>query len=292
MNAYVQSYSQQQCALLADLAVNALIAEVNLTPKPALVDRRGSGAHDDLSLVLMEQSAYSLRPMFLQMAQAAFLHADCLQTLREVIGAIGRAGEVAMLETTYGVNTHRGAIWALGLLVTATALAIHNHYSLYAYDLCKVAGKIAKLEDRLIPLQQSSHGQQVQQKLGIKGAKAQAQEGFPAIVEHALPQLHYSRKISGNELAARVDALLALMSILDDTCVLYRAGRIGLNRMQKGARYVLRCGGYATVAGQSALNFLEMDLMRLRASPGGAADLLAATLFLDWVEHNLNEEGT
>ena len=98
MNAYVQSYSQQQCALLADLAVNALIAEVNLTPKPALVDRRGSGAHDDLSLVLMEQSAYSLRPMFLQMAQAAFLHADCLQTLREVIGAIGRAGEVAMLE--------------------------------------------------------------------------------------------------------------------------------------------------------------------------------------------------
>ncbi|WP_151811691.1 triphosphoribosyl-dephospho-CoA synthase [Acinetobacter bereziniae] len=291
MNAYVQPYSRQQCALLADLAVEALIAEVNLTPKPALVDQRGSGAHDDLSLVLMEQSAHSLRPMFLQMAQAAFLHADCLQTLREVIGSIGRAGEAAMLDTTQGVNTHRGAIWALGLLVTATALAIHHQSPIRAYDLCQHAGKIAKLEDRFIPQQTLSHGQQVQQKLGAKGAKAQAQEGFPAIVEHALPQLHYSRQVYGNELAARVDALLALMSILDDTCVLYRAGQVGLTRMQKGARYVLRCGGYATVAGQCALNFLEMDLMRLRASPGGAADLLAATLFLDWVEHNLNEEG-
>ncbi|MCH4246583.1 MAG: triphosphoribosyl-dephospho-CoA synthase [Acinetobacter populi] len=292
MNAYVQSYFLPHCKLLADLAVKALLAEVNVTPKPALVDQRGSGAHDDLTLELMEQSAYSLGPMFLEMAQAAFLHHTCLKTLREVIGAIGRAGEAEMLETTQGVNTHRGAIWALGLLVTATALTIQAQQPLIANELCHCAAKLAQLEDRFIPKKFLSHGQQVQKTLGAKGAKAQAQQGFPAIVKHGLPQLRYSRKVYGNEVVARIDALLAIMVTLEDTCVLYRAGQIGLTRMQEGARYVLTCGGYATVAGKCALNFLEMDLMQLRASPGGAADLLAATLFLDWIEHHNNQEGT
>lgn len=290
MNAYVQPLPIQQYAGFADLAVKALIAEVNLTPKPALVDQRGSGAHDDLTLELMEQSAYSLRPMFLEMAQAAFHHHACLQTLREAVGAIGRAGEAAMLETTDGVNTHRGAIWALGLLVTAAALAVRVHQPLMASELCRRAGELAQLEDRFIPPQLLSHGQQVQKSMGVKGAKAQAQEAFPAILEHGLPQLRNSRKIYSNESAAQVDALLAIMSILDDTCILYRAGQIGLTRMQKGARSVLNCGGYATAVGRRALASLEMDLMRLRASPGGAADLLAATLFLDWIERHNHED--
>ena len=290
MNAYVQPFPIQDCAWLADLAVEALIAEVNLTPKPALVDQRGNGAHDDLSLELMEQSAYSLRPMFVEMAQAAFLHHTCLQTLREVIGGIGRAGEEKMLQATHGVNTHRGAIWALGLLVTAAALATRLHRPLIAMELCQCAGDIARLEDRFLPQQATSHGQHVQKTLGAKGAKQQAQDGFPAVIQCGLPQLKNSRKAHGNEIAARVDALLAIMSTLDDTCVLYRAGELGLSRMQKGTRYVLQCGGYSTAAGQCAYNFLEMDLMRLRASPGGSADLLAATLFLDWLER-INSEG-
>ncbi|WP_374668180.1 triphosphoribosyl-dephospho-CoA synthase [Acinetobacter sp.] len=291
MNAYVQPYFLQQCIWLADAAVESLIDEVHLTPKPALVDQRGSGAHDDLSLELMVQSAHSLRPMFIEMAQAAYQQHACLQTLRETIGAIGRAGEAAMLSTTQGVNTHRGAIWALGLLVTSTALSLRNRNVCTAEQLCQQAGQLAQLEDTYISAQALSHGQQVQKALGAKGAKVQAQEGFPAIIQQGLPQLYHSRQRNGNnEEAARIDALLAMMAVLDDTCVLYRAGQAGLLRMQQGARHVLSCGGYAAAAGRRALNILEEDLMQLRASAGGAADLLAATLFLDRIERHHHKE--
>lgn len=290
MNAYVQPYLLQQCIWLADAAVESLIDEVHLTPKPALVDQRGSGAHDDLSLELMVQSAHSLRPMFIEMAQAAYQHHACLQTLREAIGAIGRAGEAAMLLTTKGVNTHRGAIWALGLLITSAALSLRNRIVCSAEKICQQAGKIACLEDVYIPEQRLSHGQQMQKRLGAKGAKAQAQEGFPAILQQGLPQLYYSRQRNKHEEAARIDALLAMMTVLDDTCVLYRAGQTGLLRMQKGSQHVLNCGGYATAAGRRAFSILEKDLMQLRASAGGAADLLAATLFLDRIQQHHKEE--
>lgn len=284
MNARVQPYIRQHCILLADFAVNALVAEVNLTPKPALVDQRGSGAHDDLTLDLMERSAHSLHPMFVAMAHAAFQHATCSQALREAIGEIGRVGEATMLDTTNGVNTHRGAIWALGLMVTAAALASFKAKPVQAVELCQLAGKIAQFGDRFIPQQALSHGQQVQKVFGRNGAKAQAQQGFPTIVKFGLPELDKSRQTQGNEITARVDALLAMMTTLDDTCVLYRAGETGLARMQQGAQDVLDLGGYSTFAGQQAFNSLEQDLLRLRASPGGVADLLAATLFIDRVE--------
>ena len=284
MNARVQSYINQHCILLADFAVDALVAEVNLTPKPALVDQRGSGAHDDLTLDLMERSAHSLHPIFVAMAQAAVQHKTCSQALREAIGEIGRLGEATMLQTTHGVNTHRGAIWALGLMVTASALRSLDAKPVQAIELCQLAGKIAQLEDRFIPQQALSHGQQVQKALGINGAKAQAQQGFPAIVNFGLPELYKSRQTQGNEITARVDALLAMMTTLDDTCVLYRAGATGLARMQQGAQKVLALGGYSTLHGQGAFHLLEQDLLGLRASPGGVADLLAATLFIDRVE--------
>ena len=284
MNAYVQPHFIQHCIFLGDFAVDALIAEVNLTPKPALVDRRGSGAHQDLTLELMERSAHSLHPMFVEMAQAAFKHRSCSQALREAIGEIGRVGEATMLHTTDGVNTHRGAIWALGLMVTAAALASLKASAVRATELCQLAGKLAQLEDRFIPKQALSHGQQVQQKLGVSGAKAQAQQGFPAIVQFGLPELHKSRHLQGNESTARVDALLAMMTTLDDTCVLYRAGAAGLARMQQGAQDVLALGGYSSLAGQRTFHVLEKDLLHLNASPGGVADLLAATLFIDRIE--------
>ncbi|WP_048312545.1 triphosphoribosyl-dephospho-CoA synthase, partial [Pseudomonas aeruginosa] len=100
---------------LADLAVDALIDEAELSPKPALVDRRGNGAHADLHLGLMQASALSLWPCFKEMADAAQRHGRIDARLRGVLGQLGRDGEAAMLRTTEGVNTHRGAIWALGL---------------------------------------------------------------------------------------------------------------------------------------------------------------------------------
>ena len=283
MNAFFQLKPQHYLAdTLADFAVQALLDEVRLSPKPALVDARSSGAHQDLTLSLMEQSAEILRNMFVAMSLAATQHGEISQALREQIGQLGREGEQVMLAVTGGVNTHRGAIWALGLLVTAATLSPQGTP---AENICFCAGQIAQLEDQAVTAKATpSHGQMVLHKHGKQGAKQQAQQGFPAIRQHALPQLRRTRQYSMREEFARLDALLAIMQHLDDTCVLYRAGLNGLKRMQQGAGKVLELGGYASLAARRELHLLEIDLLRLNASPGGAADLLAATIFVDRVE--------
>jgi triphosphoribosyl-dephospho-CoA synthase len=266
---------------LADLAVEALIDEADLSPKPALVDRRGSGAHDDLHLGLMHASALSLWPMFKAMAEAAQVIGEIGVPLREALGRIGREGESAMLHTTAGVNTHRGAIWALGLLVTAAALAPQD---CAAAALSLRAARLALIDDRHVPRQGDSHGQQVARRYGVLGAREQAQMGFPAVLQFGLPQLQRSREAGTGEQNARLDALLAIMTTLGDTCVLYRAGPEGLHAMQDGARRVLQAGGSASLAGRRSLHELDQQLLSLNASPGGAADLLAACLLIDSLE--------
>ncbi|PVZ61352.1 triphosphoribosyl-dephospho-CoA synthase MdcB [Pseudomonas sp. B1(2018)] len=265
---------------LADLAVDALIDEADLSPKPALVDRRGNGAHSDLHLGLMHASALSLWPAFKAMADAAIAFGEIGLPLREAVGRIGREGEQAMLDTTGGVNTHRGAIWALGLLVTAAAL---DPESTAASSVSIRAARLALLDDRYAP-RPLSHGAQVAQRYGARGAREEAQLGFPAVLQRALPQLKCSRTAGHGEQNARLDALLAIMTNLADTCVLYRAGEQGLHTMQLGAQAVLDAGGSASLAGRRRLHELDQQLIALNASPGGAADLLAACLFIDRIE--------
>ncbi|VVN41186.1 triphosphoribosyl-dephospho-CoA synthase [Pseudomonas fluorescens] len=265
---------------LADLAVDALIDEADLSPKPALVDRRGNGAHTDLHLGLMHASALSLWPAFKEMAEAAIEFGEIGLPLREAVGRIGREGEQAMLDTTGGVNTHRGAIWALGLLVTAVAL---DPRSCAASSVSIRAARLALLDDRHAP-RPLSHGAQVAQRYGARGAREEAQLGFPAVTQRALPQLRCSRAAGHGEQNARLDALLAIMTNLADTCVLYRAGEEGLDTMQRGAQAVLDAGGSASLAGRRRLHALDQQLIALNASPGGAADLLAACLFIDRIE--------
>lgn len=267
---------------LADLAVDALIDEADLSPKPALVDRRGNGAHTDLHLGLMHASALALWPAFKEMAEAALEIGEVGVPLREAIGRVGREGEQAMLVTTNGVNTHRGAIWALGLLVTAAALQPKS------IALC--AARLALLDDRYAPTP-LSHGAQVAQRYGARGAREEAQLGFPSVLQRGLPQLHKSRANGHGEQNARLDALLAIMTELADTCVLYRAGEPGLHAMQAGAQAVLDAGGSASLSGRRRLHELDQQLIALNASPGGAADLLAATLLLDRIERDGISQG-
>ncbi|MBT2340168.1 MULTISPECIES: triphosphoribosyl-dephospho-CoA synthase [Pseudomonas] len=265
---------------LADLAVDALIDEADLSPKPALVDRRGNGAHTDLHLGLMHASALALWPAFKAMADAAIELGEVGLPLREALGRIGREGEQAMLSTTHGVNTHRGAIWALGLLVAAAAL---EPESTGAGVITLRAARLALIEDRYAP-KPMSHGAEVAQRYGARGAREEAQLGFPAVMQRGLPQLKRSRAQGHGEQNARLDALLAIMTHLADTCVLYRAGEPGLQAMQLGAQAVLDAGGSASLGGRRRLHELDQQLIALNASPGGAADLLAACLFVDRLE--------
>ncbi len=263
---------------LADTATQALIDEARLSPKPGLVDSRSSGAHQDLNLDLMVRSAHSLTPTFYALALHSWQRPADI-ALRQDIGRLGRAGEAQMMVETGGVNTHRGAIWAMGLLVSAVAM---QPESLLPQHIAQRAAKIAALPDAFSP-KKFSKGSHAVQRYQVPGAREEAQGGFPHIIDCALPQLHRSRSRGASESEAQVDALLAVMTRLTDTCVLSRGGLPALNAMHQGAQAVLAAGGMHSVAGRQQLRRLERRMLADNVSPGGAADLLAATLFLDSV---------
>ncbi len=268
--------SRVAAAEVADRATEALVAEALLTPKPALVDLRGSGAHRDLDLTRLLRSAASLRVGFQRMAECAEGRSPS-QSLREDLARIGREAEQAMLTATNGSNAHRGAIWILGLLVAARMLCGAN---VTATEIAGVAARIARLPDRFAPFM-ASNGSRVCDTYGVPGARGEAQAGFPHVVDIGLPALRRARQLGASEPNAQLDALMAIMEHLPDTCLLHRGGRAALHAAQKGARAVIGAGGAATDAGRRALLALDAELLRRWASPGGCADLLAACLFLD-----------
>jgi triphosphoribosyl-dephospho-CoA synthase len=265
-------------AEVADRATGALVAEALLTPKPGLVDLRGSGAHRDLDLARLLRSAASLRVGFRRMAEHAEGRAPS-QSLREDLGRIGREAEQVMLVATEGSNAHRGAIWILGLLVAARMMCGDSATATPA-EVAGIAARIARMPDRFAPFR-ASNGSRVCDTYGVPGARGEAQAGFPHVVEIGLPALRHARGQGAPEPNAQLDALMAIMEHLPDTCLLHRGGLAALHAAQKGARAVIDAGGTATEAGRRALLALDAELLRRWASPGGCADLLAACLFLD-----------
>jgi len=264
-----------------------------LTPKPGLVDRRGGGAHTDLSLELMRRSALAIEPYFVQMALVS-RGAQPSRAIRERLALIGRQAERTMLNATGGSNAHKGAIWALGLLVSAAAM--HDRGigdgigdgEVKASTVAATATAIASFEDRVIP-RLVSHGDMVSKRYGVVGARGEANAGFPHVVEVGLPALLRKRRSGASEQVARLDALLSIMASLDDTCLLYRGGLAALEAAKSGAAAIVAVGGTETKRGRAELDQLDRRLMELHVSPGGSADLLAATLLLDAAERGLND---
>ena len=282
-----QSPARKQLSnYLAALAKESLTAEAELTPKPGLVDRRGSGSHHDLTLGLLRRSAAVLEPYFSQMASAA-IGRVVDTSLREDLAVIGRAAERAMYKATSGSNTHKGAIWILGLLVAASAGTGDGN----SQDIASVGGSIARLPDRAQPAI-ITHGDVVRSRYQAAGARGEAASNFPHVIELGVPTLRKQRAKGCSEEASRLDALLRIMTQLDDTCVLYRGGVEALDVVKSGAQNVLAAGGYASAHGRNQLRKLDRELIARHVSPGGSADLLAATIFLDALERQQCEVST
>jgi triphosphoribosyl-dephospho-CoA synthase len=293
------------CTLIGALARQALIAEAELTPKPGLVDRRGPGAHTDLSLELMRSSAFAIEP-FISLMAFQSMNEQPSPRLRATLATTGRAAERAMLRVTNGSNTHKGAIWALGLLAAASVgrdelplirgRDTASQFNFNPITIAQTAGEIASFNDSYesapnapaepdqTPNASPSHGQIVAKRFGVEGARGEAINGFPHIVDVGLPVLHARRRVHAPEPIVRLDALLAIMASLTDTCLLYRGGRTALEAAQQGAAAVIAAGGSGTSRGRECLLALDRQLLELGVSPGGSADLLAGTLFMDAIE--------
>jgi len=289
---------------LAGFAVDSLLEEVRLTPKPGLVDSCNNGSHHDLTLSLMEGSARSLEESFYEMALASFGKLPS-QHLRERLAAIGRHGEQTMLQHTGQVNTHKGAIWVLGLLTGAASILlsqpeepetgtagmvgvagmIATTRTIGTTRILSLAGAIARFEDRHQPVK-TTNGDRVRQLFRVRSAREEAAAGFPSLQQTALPV--WRRHQSEPESVRRLNVLLALMAVVDDTCVLHRSNMEVLKEMQGKAAGIIRNGGMGKISNGDSYAQLDRFVTDHWISPGGSADLLAATIFLNKIVNHYN----
>lgn len=241
---------------LAELAVQALLEEVDQTPKPGLVDRNNQGAHRDMDRDLFHRSARSLLPYFRRAVQLGLEKMDCMDLLQQA----GREAEQTMLAETGGVNTHRGAVYAFGLILAAMGSRLARGGDVFAGAAALAASGLPPAAD--------SHGQRARLRYGAPGARGEALAGFP----HAR-QAWAALGRTGRPAAA----LLTLLAEVEDTNLLHRGGPEGLALVQSRARAILS-GPPADY--DSGLLALDRTCMEENLSPGGSADLLALALFL------------
>ncbi|TGD25049.1 triphosphoribosyl-dephospho-CoA synthase [Companilactobacillus suantsaicola] len=252
--------------LLAKQAVSALKWEVSFSPKPGLVDAVSNGSHTDMDIVLFYKSADALLSGFEEMARVSFRHPLDLK-LREAIGKIGRIAEKDMFAATNGVNTHKGAIWSLGLLVSVIS-------SLQTDDLAEIlAGvkKLSRMPDRFNEVK-PTHGQVTKQKYALTGAKGEAQSGLINVAK-AL-----SFQPEADDFDTWMRRLLVLYSNVNDTNIVYRSDLETLQQFQKLSAEIVR--DPRSVMGNPQFTILQNFTKEKNISPGGSADLFAASYFL------------
>jgi triphosphoribosyl-dephospho-CoA synthase len=269
--------------LVADRAVLALLHELATWPKPGLVSHIDSGSHTDMDAAMMQSSAYSLRPFFAELAMAGREGAD-MGRLRTV----GLRAEAAMLAATAGVNTHRGAIFGLGLLCAAAGAVAEISAEGAAVAPVRlgqvvVQGWATDIQRGPIPL--FSHGAAALRRYGAGGARAEAAGGFRSVYEVGWPALRQGRSLQPNDPGAPpVQACFALIAAVHDTNLLHRGGADGMRYAGEAAASFLLEGGVGASDWRARAAGVHAAFVARRLSPGGCADLLAMTLFVDALE--------
>ncbi|MCB8881430.1 triphosphoribosyl-dephospho-CoA synthase MdcB [Acidisoma cellulosilytica] len=269
--------SKTSPASLGAWASACLRAELETYPKPGLVSHRDCGAHRDMDASLLRLSATTLEPFFADLAAAGAAHAE-MDDLRR----IGIAAEKAMLRATGGVNTHRGAIFGLGLLCAAAGLRQRLGLNGRLGDI--VTQRWGRAIGAATP-NAASNGAVAGRRFRVGGARAEAAAGFPSVYAIALPALRSAHRMAPDDAeAARVQTCLALIAQLDDTNLLHRGGAAGLAFAQDAATGFLAAGGIAAPDWLMRVAAIHADFVTRNLSPGGAADLLAMALFLEPLE--------
>jgi triphosphoribosyl-dephospho-CoA synthase len=262
---------------LARAAVDALRDELAAYPKPGLVSPVDSGAHADMDFALMCRSADSLLEPFASLAAAGRL----ARPFEEALMPLGIEAERRMLLATGGVNSHRGAIFSIGLIVAALARTQAGSLAcspetVRATLLQHWGGALAAHASRGDAA--SSHGALVRLNTGHDGARREAALGFPSVFQIGIPA--YQKAVGLEPNAALIQTLFALMAAVDDTTVLYRGGLEAGAFVRRAAVDFLAEGGCRQAGWFEKAEQLHHTFVARNLSPGGCADLLAASILV------------
>lgn len=256
------------------LALRCLYDELMLYPKPGLVSPVDQGSHDDMTAETFMRSLFALRHTFVRLAEAGQQGASFA-----VLKQLGIDAERRMMAATGGVNTHRGAIFTLGLLAAALGHCQASDIALTP-DSIRAALLIQwgdALNQHMQASSTQSHGAQAALHYGVSGAREEAALGLPCVFDVGLPALQRTLAAGRTEECARFDALLAIMARVSDTNVYHRGGIAGAAFVREQARGFVEAGGTGADDWKEQLLTMHHDVVARRLSPGGAADLMAAS---------------
>ncbi len=287
------SACERICSEIGEYAVRALLYEVSVTPKPGLVDRNNSGAHTDMNFYSFMNSSASLYPYFEACAREGMDHCEedakiTMKHLRE----LGMQAENRMLKATAGVNTHKGAIFSLGILAASAArvkaLSLkEGTEETNVFAVCRemTAGLTASDFAGITEENAVTYGQQLYVRYGITGARGILEDGLPMVEKEALPLLKkmMAEGVSIDEASTAV--LLLLMSCVDDTSMIHRGSVDILKEEAQRAEKLLKEKAYEN---PEVLRMLDEEYISRHLSPGGCADLLAACWFIYTFEKENN----
>ncbi|WP_308276142.1 [citrate (pro-3S)-lyase] ligase [Prevotella sp.] len=274
--------------IIGHLASMALQTELDTTPKPGLVDRNDNGAHCDMDHALMQRSIQALHPYFVRLAQLGFTDK---QPCHDEIVNIGIEAEREMFKATGGVNTHKGALFSIGL--AAVALAGESFCRITQAEGCgtmayndvnskqiqSLSYSIASLA-RLFPDTNGTHGSKAKANNILKGALDNAREGYTQLFKAWLP--FYIDRIAEGDNYALHKTLLRIMCDLDDTNIVYRTSMETMQEVKTEARQMLDASRNI-VSFEAALQVMNTDYIHRNISPGGSADMLSLVVFLSCV---------
>lgn len=270
----IAAFHRKQTILrLSCAAVESLEQEARTTPKPGLVDERNCGSHPDMSLEMLLHSARSLKDYFEQCAQIGF---DC--DAEETFSSLQRAGQRAereMLSGTGGVNTHKGAIFSLGILCAAAASCAES-FQADVEIICRRASAIAgpAVERHFETITEAhSFGERLYLAQGVRGIRGEAADGFPSLLAVWPMFKQEADTLSLNE--AGVRTLIRLLSRIQDTTLVKRGGEMGRAFVQTQARSIEQ-NHFQT----EAILALDDAMIARNLTCGGCADLLACLYFL------------
>ncbi len=267
-------------AALGRAATVALYDELALEPKPGLVSFADAGSHDDMNAATFLRSLFALRHFFVHVAAQGAASAEFAP-----LESLGIAAETRMLRATGGVNTHRGAIFTLGLLCAAAGATRAAGLPCSAAQVRAML--MARWGDALAARASHtahSHGACAARAHGLRSAAEEAALGLPTLFEHVLPALRAARRAGADDRGARLHALFTAMAEVDDTNLVHRGGLQALRDAKRLARnFLAEGGGLGAAAGERAARVHALFVER-RLSPGGAADLLAAACWVERVE--------
>lgn len=278
-------FDEKHIELTAQTAQRALLYEALTTPKPGLVDCENNGSHDDMDIFSFAASACALKEYFktaVRIGMEAQDASECLDRLQYA----GVQAEAAMLHATSGVNTHKGALFSIGIACCAAGMVGEGAD---ASALCDCAARIAmpslkKLHD--MPAENAETGGERQYfEYGYTGARGEAAMGFPTVMRISLPAFKKAIADGKNLNDAGLYALCALMHEVCDSNILRRGDENALAEVQGMAKYALENG-----AKPELLRKMNEILVKKNLSPGGSADLLALTCFLyEWENKRIED---